>query len=108
MKNELVKIVVFTPEKEADKIRQALGEAGAGKMGHYDFCSFSVKGMGRFRPLQGAKPAIGQINRLEKVKEERIEAVCFRKDLKKVIKAIKKVHAYEEPAIDIYPLVGKI
>ena len=69
---ELVKITVGVPETHAEIIRGALGKAGAGKVGNYDFCSFSVKGVGRFRPLKGADPAIGQIGKLEEVAEEQI------------------------------------
>lgn len=102
---ETVKLVVFVPETHADVVRKAMGEAGAGQVGHYGFCSFSAKGIGRFLPLEGAKPAIGKIGKLEEVVEERIETVCFKKDLDKIISAIKKVHPYEEIALDVYPLV---
>ncbi|MBI2450024.1 MAG: hypothetical protein HYV47_00650 [Candidatus Nealsonbacteria bacterium] len=103
-KYKFVKIVVFTPETHADAVRKALGKAGAGKIGNYSFCSFSAKGKGRFLPKKGAKPAIGRAGKLEQVFEERIEARCERSKLKKVLRAIKKVHPYEEIAMDIYPL----
>jgi len=105
MQEELVKLVVFVPESHADTVRDAMGKAGAGKIGDYKFCSFSVKGIGRFIPLEGANPSIGKIGRMEEVIEERIETVCFKKDLEKIIKAVKKVHPYEEVAFDVYPLV---
>lgn len=104
MENKIVKIVVFVPEADADKVREAMGEAGAGKIGNYTFCSFSSKGIGRFKPEGGANPHIGEIGKLELVSEERIEAVCDRKNLRDVIGAIKKVHPYEEVALDVYPL----
>lgn len=102
---EVVKIVVFVPESHADKVREALAKAGAGQVGNYSHTSFSVKGIGRFLPLQGAHPAIGQIGQLEEVVEERIETVCYKEDLEKIIKAIKFVHPYEEVALDVYHLV---
>ena len=101
------KIVVFVPETHSDIVRKAMGSAGAGKIGNYSFCSFSSKGMGRFNPENGAKPHIGKVGKLELVKEERIEVVCDGKNLKKVISAIKKVHPYEEVALDVYPLINK-
>ncbi len=52
-----------------------------------------------------AHPTIGQIGKIEKVVEERIETVCYKKDLDKIIEAIKRVHPYEEVAFDVYPLV---
>ncbi len=105
MENETVKIVVFVPETHAGIVRDAMGKAGAGIVGDYAYCSFSVKGIGRFLPLSGAHPAIGKIGKKEEVNEERIETVCYKKDLKKIINAIKQVHPYEEIALDVYPLV---
>lgn len=98
------KLVVFVPVTHAEKIRQVLGETGAGKIGNYDFTSFSVRGTGRFRPLKGAKPAIGEIGKLEEVEEERIETVVPEEILDEVINKVRSAHPYEEPAIDIYEL----
>ena len=97
-----LKMVVFVPESHAAAVREAMGEAGAGKMGNYSFCSFSSKGVGRFRPDEGAEPAIGEVGRLEEVVEERIEALCRRENVNAVIEAIKEVHPYEEVPIDLY------
>lgn len=99
-----VKIVVFVPEAHADMVREAMGSAGAGIIGNYTSCSFSTKGVGRFKPEDGAHPNIGEVGKLESVVEERIEVVCSREKLEKVIEAIKKVHPYEEVALDIYSL----
>src|SRR3989344_3408089 len=93
-----VKIVVFVPESHADVVREAIGKAGAGKIGDYTFCSFSSKGTGRFKPEDGAHLAIGEVGKLESVQEERIEVVCEQKNLVDVIKSIKKTHPYEEVA----------
>lgn len=99
-----VKIVVFVPETHTDVVREAMGKAGAGKIGNYSFCSFSSKGMGRFKPEQGADPHIGKVGKFEEVAEERIETICPREKLKEVIAAIKEVHPYDEVALDVYPL----
>jgi len=99
-----VRIVVFVPASHADAVREAMGAAGAGKWKNYAFASFSVKGTGRFLPLPGAKPAIGQVGKLAEVEEERIEVACERELVSDVVAAIKKVHPYEEPAIDVYPV----
>lgn len=98
------KIVVYVPEAQGDAVRVAMGEAGAGRIGNYDYCSFTVKGVGRFRPLAGANPAIGAVGRLETVEEERIETVCAEDRLRDVLRAIRSAHPYEEPAIDVYPI----
>ena len=99
-----VKIVVFVPESHTDIVREAMGKAGAGKIGNYTFCSFSSKGIGRFKPEEGAHPTTGEIGRLESVVEEKIETICERDRLADVLEAIKKVHPYEEAPLDIYTL----
>ena len=98
------KIVVYVPETHADKLREAMGNAGAGKIGNYTHCTFTSKGTGRFKPEAGANPTIGEVGKLEAVEEERIETVCSEEKLKDVLKAIKEVHPYEEPATDVYPI----
>lgn len=103
---ELVKLVVFVPEENADEVRQALGEAGAGKIGEYSFCSFSIKGIGRFRPSDKADPHIGSAGKMEEVNEERIEVACEKEQAAKIIEVIKNVHPYEEVVIDIYPMLA--
>jgi hypothetical protein len=102
-----VKIITFVPLENADEIRQALGTAGAGQIGEYTFCSYSVIGKGRFVPSENANPHIGTINTAEVVEEERIEVVCDRSKAKQVIEAMKQAHPYEEVAFDIYPLIDE-
>lgn len=99
-----VKIVVFVPESHADAVREAMGKAGAGKIGNYTYCSFSSKGVGRFRPEKGANPSIGEVGKFESIQEERIEVVCDRNLLESTVAAIKRAHPYEEIAFDIYLL----
>lgn len=101
---KILKIVVFAPESHADIIREVMGKAGAGKIGNYSYCSFSSKGIGRFKPEEGAHPNVGEVGKIELVVEERIETVCEREKLEDVVKAIKKVHPYEEVALDVWPL----
>lgn len=107
-KSKILKIETFVPEAYADRVREAMGRAGAGRISKYSFCSFSVKGTGRFLPGKGAKPAIGKAGKFEQVTEEKIEARCERGKLKKVIKAIRKAHPYEEPVIDVHLLLEEI
>ena len=99
------KVVVTVPEHEADHLRQAIGQAGGGTIGNYTHCSFSVKGTGRFLPIEGANPAVGQVGQPEEVAEERIEVTCNNQNVKAVIEAIREAHSYEEPVIDVYELV---
>jgi hypothetical protein len=103
--SEFVKLVVFVPTTHGDVVRQALGDAGAGRIGNYSHCSYSSVGIGRFKPLDGAHPTIGEVGKLEEVEEERVECVCERSKAKEVLTAVKRVHPYEEVAFDIYPLI---
>lgn len=107
MKTRFVKLVVFAPMSHADAVREALGKAGAGKIGNYSFASFTSLGTGRFLPGKGAHPAIGKVGKLTKVREERIEVLCARAALKRIIVAMKRAHPYEEVAFDVYPLLDR-
>ena len=104
---EIVKIVTYVPETHADIVREAIGNAGGGHIGNYTHCTFSVKGVGRFKPGAGAHPAIGAIGGLESVQEGKIEFVCKRMLAKKVLEEIRRVHPYEEVPFDVYPLISE-
>lgn len=104
METKNIKLVVFVPISHADAIRKVLGEVGAGQIGNYDFCSFSSRGVGRFRGNEKSNPAIGRAGKYEAVEEEKIEVIVPREILKEVIEKIKAVHPYEEVALDIYPI----
>ena len=69
------KLVAFVPPEAVDGVRAALVEAGAGSLGAYDSCSFSTPGEGRFRPLEGADPALGRVGEVEVVAEVRLETL---------------------------------
>ena len=99
-----VKVVVFAPAAAAERVRAALAGAGAGAIGPYDSCAFAACGEGTFRPLAGARPAIGRVGRLERVPEQRIEAIAEEGSLPAVLAAARRAHPYEAPAIDCYPL----
>ncbi|HUA12915.1 MAG TPA: hypothetical protein VL989_00205 [Candidatus Sulfotelmatobacter sp.] len=103
--SQLVKLVVTVPEDHADELRQTIGEVEGGRIGNYTHTSFSIKGIGRFKPGPEANPRIGQVGKLEEVPEERIEVTCEQDKLNNIIVAIRRAHPYEEPAIDIYPLL---
>jgi len=100
------KIVVFTPTDHADKIRGVLADSGAGHIGNYDCCSFSTKGTGRYRGLEGTKPYIGESGKIESADEEKIETICLIEKAQEIVDKVKKIHPYEEPAIDVYPLLN--
>lgn len=103
----LDKFVVFAPVADAERVRAAMAEAGAGAIGDYDCCSFTSTGEGRFRPLAGARPAIGSVGDLEVVEEVRVEMVAPREARGRVVAAMRAAHPYEEPAHDIVELAGQ-
>ena len=100
----LDKLTVYVPADAADAVRQALARAGAGALGAYDSCSFTSPGEGRFRPLPGAQPTIGEVGQVELVDEIRIEAVLARGRRTAVVAAMRAAHPYEEPAHDLVAL----
>ncbi|MFO8060408.1 MAG: Nif3-like dinuclear metal center hexameric protein [Bacillota bacterium] len=102
-RRDLLKMVVFVPEDAAEDVRRSLGRAGAGHVGNYSHCSFAVEGEGAFMPLQGADPFIGSPGELSRVRETRVEAILPRHLLDAVAKAVREVHPYEEPVIDVWP-----
>lgn len=99
------KLTVFVPADAAAPVRAAIAEAGAGRIGDYEFASFtSAPGEGRFRPLDGANPMIGTVGEIETVEEVRVEAVLARSVRTAVIRAMLAAHPYEEPAYDVSEL----
>ena len=102
-----VKIFVTVPEENLEEVRIAMCDAGAGIIGNYTFCSTSVKSIGTFMPNDNANPYIGDNNKLEFVEEEKLEVICDIENVKKVIQKLRNVHPYEEPAIDIIPILDE-
>lgn len=98
------KLAVYVPMDYSQKMRQALGEAGAGTQGNYRNTSYSMIGTGRFTPNENARPTIGSSNREEQVQEARIEVIFPETIQEKVLQAMYQIHPYEEPAYDILPL----
>lgn len=100
----LVKLVTFVPHDHADAVRAALAEAGAGRIGDYEACSFALRGTGTYRPLDGAQPFQGETGRLEYAEETRLEVEVPRWHLARAVAAMKAAHPYEEVAYDVLPV----
>jgi hypothetical protein len=100
----MYKICVYVPENSVEKVKQALFDAGAGRIGNYDSCCWQTAGTGQFRPLEGSNPAIGSLNEVEHVHEVKVELVCADDLIRQAILAIKESHPYEEPAFDVWQL----
>lgn len=91
-------LVVYVPKESLQKVKSAIFTAGGGKIGNYSHCSWQAKGNGQFKPEIGSSPFLGEINKLEKVDEYRLELVCPDRDIKGIVRAMLKVHPYETPA----------
>lgn len=102
-----VKIIVTIPVENLDEVRNAICDVGAGVIGNYTDCSIATKCIGTFKPTEGANPYIGEKDKLEFVQEEKLEVRCNIEKVKEVLLKLRKVHPYEEPAIDIVPLIDE-
>ena len=98
------KLVVFVPPDALDAVRDAVFEAGAGRIGEYERCSWYAEGTGTFLPGDAANPAIGEAGREERRPELRLETVYPVGRGEDVLRALRTAHPYEEPAFDLYPL----
>ncbi|MCS3879661.1 Nif3-like dinuclear metal center hexameric protein [Gordonia amarae] len=98
------KWVVMVPEGSSDQVSEAMFAAGAGEIGDYRDCSWSVVGVGQFEPQAAANPTIGEIGRRERVDEARVEMVAERRLRATILAALRTAHPYEEPAFDVLEL----
>ena len=92
------------PEAQAEAVRTALFEAGAGHIGAYDACSFNIRGEGSFRASEGCQPFVGSVGTLHREPEIRIETILPKYLKSRVLRALFATHPYEEPAFDFYSL----
>lgn len=100
----MYKLAFFVPVEDAENVKEAVFETGAGRIGDYEACCFQTRGTGQFRPLKGANPHMGQVGALETVEEYKIELVCEDELIKAAITALKLAHPYEEVAYDVWKL----
>ena len=99
------KLVVFVPAEALDTVRDALFEAGAGRIGDYERCSWYTEGTGTFLGGETTDPTVGEKGREERVPELRLETVFPEERHEDVVAALRRAHPYEEPAFDVYPLL---
>ena len=102
---QLDSLVVLVPVAAAAALEAALTAAGAGRLGAYDSCSWSTVGTGAFRPLPGARPAVGEVGELQRLDEVRLETVVPAAVRRAVLQALHRVHPYETPAFHLAPSV---
>ena len=100
----MYKLAFFVPVEDADSVKQAVFEAGAGRIGVYESVCFQTRGTGQFRPMEGAHPHIGSVGSLESVEEFKVEMLCDEAHIHGAIAALKLAHPYEEVAYDVWQL----
>lgn len=102
----LDQLVVLVPEPSTEAVIDALAAAGAGALGEYSRCAWTVAGEGTFTPSERAEPTIGSPGRREHVRESRVEMVAPRRLRRDVLAALRAAHPYEEPAFQVLELAG--
>jgi dinuclear metal center YbgI/SA1388 family protein len=100
------KLVTFVPERDVNRVGEALFAAGAGRIGNYTRCSFRSLGTGTFLGEEGTHPAVGQVGKFEETAEVRVETVMPIARLHDVLEALRASHPYEEPAFDLVQLAA--
>ncbi len=100
------KLVTFVPEKDLQRVADALFDAGAGRIGNYTRCSFQSPGTGTFHGEEGTNPTVGQSGKLERATEVKVETVMPIARMTEVLAALRKAHPYEEPAFDLVQLAA--
>ena len=104
MEFEYCKLEIFIPESHFPALCQALWEADAGHIGGYDRCLSYSRATGCWRPLEGTSPYLGREGEVCRAPELKVEAVCPAREADRVLAAVKRVHPYEEPVINVIPL----
>jgi dinuclear metal center YbgI/SA1388 family protein len=101
---DLDKWVLYVPPENAGAVRDALFAAGAGQIGDYSHCSWSVAGSAQFLPHDGASPTVGRVGTVERLTEDRVEVIAPARLRREILAAMRAAHPYEEPAFDILVL----
>lgn len=104
MNMQYLKLEIFIPPTHLRILQKALQSVDAGHIGNYDSCLSYSPVMGTWRPLEGTNPYIGRKNEISKEKEYKVEVTIKKENLEKTLAAVKDIHPYEEPVINVIPL----
>ncbi len=105
--NQLMKLFTFVPLAQAEQVRNALFEAGAGNIGNYSETSFNVQGTGTFKANIKAHPFVGEIGKRQEESEIKVEVIFPAYLQNNILKALKEAHPYEEVAYDFINLANE-
>lgn len=106
MECNMCKLEIFLPQEYVIEVMEALSEIGVGKIGNYDHCFSFTEVKGFWRPLVGSNPFEGEVGNLSSGKEVKLETRCERELLAIALQTIKSIHPYEEPVINVFPLLA--
>lgn len=104
MEPAYLKLEIFVPESHFRLLQHALQEADAGHIGNYDSCLSYSRVTGTWRPLEGTQPYLGEMGEVSEEPELKVEVTIRREQLDPVMVAIRRVHPYEEPLVNVLPL----
>lgn len=102
----MFQLVFYVPSSYLEVVKEAIFDAGAGSIGNYDRCCWQTKGIGQFRPNKNSNPFVGEIDKVHKEEEWKVECVLEDNCLDNVIKALKGAHPYEIPAYSVIHLLN--
>ncbi|ORT99304.1 hypothetical protein D081_2033 [Anaerovibrio sp. JC8] len=102
-----LKLEIFIPESHLSVLQAALQEADAGHIGNYDSCLSYSRVRSTWRPLSGANPYIGNVGAVSEEAELKVEVNVLKSKLQSTLRAIRRVHPYEEPVINVIPLYSE-
>ena len=98
------KLEIFLPESHLEPLRLALQAVDAGHIGNYDCCLSYSPVTSCWRPLAGTAPYLGRAGELSREAEVKVEVTCRRERLEETLAAVRAVHPYEEPVVNVIPL----
>lgn len=105
MGKRCLKLEIFIPEAFLPRLQTALQRVDAGHIGNYDSCLSFSPVTGVWRPLEGTKPFIGETGQIASEQEMKVEVTIFEEQLDEVLHAVRDVHPYEEPVINVIPMI---
>ncbi len=98
----MYKLNFFVPSEDKERVKTALFAIGAGRYENYECCSFETLGTGQFKPVNKANPHIGELDKIERVEEYKIEMICSAEIIKEAVEVLKEAHPYEEVAYEVF------
>ena len=100
----MYKLNYYVPQDSKEKTKEALFNIGVGRYDNYECCCFETQGTGQFKPIEDANPHIGELDKIERVREYKVEMICSDELIREAVKVLKESHPYEEVAYEVFRL----